>query len=93
MFKKKIPLSMFTDSKFLFGVIVKCSSTAEKRLLFDVSAVRNAYEDFEISDVGFVRSEFNPADGFTKVGKCSAFDEVIRTGKYKLPIDQWVIRK
>ena len=53
---RNIALQMFTDSKSLFDVITKCSSTTEKRLMIVISTVITAYESFEISEVGFIRS-------------------------------------
>ena len=39
--------------------------------MIDITAVRNAYNDQELSDVGFIRTKYNPADAFTK---CSAVE-------------------
>lgn len=55
--KRPVCLNIFTDSKSLFDIITKCSSTTEKRLLIDIQTVREAYERFEFSDVGFVRTK------------------------------------
>ena len=87
-----IPIQMFTDSKSLFDVITKCSHTTEKRLMIDISTVRKAYENFEISDVGFLGSENNPADAFTKIGSFPSLQKLLNTGMADFPIEQWIIR-
>ena len=92
MLCQKIPLTILTDSNSLFDVITKSSTTSERRLMIDITAVRNAYNDQELSDVGFVRTKYNPADAFTKLGSCEALNTIIQTGICKLPIEQWVIR-
>ena len=46
----------------------------------------------EISNVGYVRTAYNPADAFTKVDKCTALENILTTGSCDLPIEQWVIR-
>jgi hypothetical protein len=74
MFGKSIPLSMLTDSKFLFDVISKSSSTLEGRLMIDITVSREASNRKELSDIGLVRSEFNPADSFTKAGNYRILD-------------------
>ena len=86
--EKGIRLQMFTDCKSLFDIITKCSGTTEKRLLIDIKSVREAYDDFEISDVGFVRSENNPADGFTKVKPNSALQKILHGNRCDFKIEQ-----
>jgi hypothetical protein len=87
-----IPLTILTDSKSLFDVITKSSSTFERRLMIDITAVRSAYNDQELSIVGLVRTKYNPADAFTKLGSREALNTIIQTRICNLPIDQWVIR-
>lgn len=89
---KCIPLTMLTDSKSLFDVIAKCSTILERRLMIDISVVRQAYDREEISNVGFVRTKDNPADAFTKVCDCDALNQIVLTATCDLPIEQWVIR-
>jgi Reverse transcriptase (RNA-dependent DNA polymerase) len=76
LLNQRVPLTILTDSKSLFDVITKSSSTSERRLMIDITAVREAYFKQEISDVGFVRTKNNPADAFTKVGKCDALEYI-----------------
>ena len=83
---KRIPLQMFTDSKSLFDVIVKNSTTAERRLMIDIKDVRESYEQLKISNVGFVRSEDNPADALTKAKTCSALNRILSTGLIDLTL-------
>jgi hypothetical protein len=87
-----IPLTILTDSKSLFDVISKSSSTFERRLMIGITAVSNAYNDQELSDVGFVRTKYDPADAFAKLGSGEALNTIIQTGICNLPIDQWVVR-
>ena len=57
MLKRKIPLTMITDSEQLFKVIIKSTTTTEKRLMIDVETARAAYNEGEISDVGWIPEE------------------------------------
>lgn len=70
----------------LFDIITKCSSTLEKRLVIDVKWVKDAYEDFLISDVGFVRTQNNPVDTVTKLGTCAVLFYIIPTSKANFKI-------
>jgi hypothetical protein len=60
--KQNIPIVILTDSLSLFDVITKATTTAEKRLMIDLCVVKQAYECSEVDTIGFVRSEYNPAD-------------------------------
>lgn len=93
MLGRKLGLRMFTDSKSLFDVISKNSTTTEKRLMVDVQAMREAYERMELSDVAWVKSEDNPADSLTKVKENAVLNRIVDEGKVDHDIQQWVIRK
>ncbi len=71
---------MLTDSKSIFDVIVKSSYTSDKRLMIDLASAKQAYKNMEISDIGFIRSEFNCADAFKKVGQCDVLERVLLDG-------------
>lgn len=60
-----IPRKMFTDSKKLLYVIKRASHTTEKRLMIDVATVLEAYNSFDITNVGFVAGTNNLADRLT----------------------------
>ena len=60
MLKKNLPLRMFTDSKSTFDIVTKMSYTEEKRLMIDVSAIREAYDPAEIDKNAWIRSFYNP---------------------------------
>ncbi len=89
----RIPLSMFTDSKSLFDTMVKNTVLTEKRLMIDLRVAREAYNLNEISDIGFIRGNANPADCFTKVGHNDALTRIVFDGLCDLAVEQWVIRE
>lgn len=66
LYRREIPLMMFTDSKQLFDVITKATYPTERRLMIDIAAVRESYNSFDISNIGLVAGKDNPADSFTK---------------------------
>ena len=89
-----IPISVLTDSKSLFDVITKSSTTLEKRLMIDVAAARESYANKELNDVGLIASENNPADAFTKENKTAKhmLTQVLRTGLLNHRVEQWIFR-
>lgn len=92
LYGRRIPLSLFTDSKQLFDVVTKATHPTEKRLMVDIAAARQAYNRYDISNVGLIASEDNPADPLTKENGCHALDTLLRTGMDHTPVAQWVIR-
>ncbi|CAN8072966.1 unnamed protein product [Agarophyton chilense] len=89
---RDIPVQLFTDSKSLFDVISKGSRTSEKRLMLDIAAARQGFKTKAISDIGFVRSSHNVADGLTKTMHQAALKNILRTGSLQIKPEQWVIR-
>ena len=77
---KFIPVQLYTNRKSLFNVISKGTRTAEKRLMMDFAVAKEGFRNKEISDIGFVRSNDNVADGLTKKMHQKALMDVLRTG-------------
>jgi len=92
IYRQRIPLNLFTDSKQLFDVVTKASHPTEKRLMVDVAAARQAYNRQDLSNVGLIATDNNIADALTKVRGCGALDALLRTGVDRTPVVQWVIR-
>lgn len=92
LYGRRIPLSLFTDSKQLFDVVTKASHPTEKRLMVDVAAARQTYNRYDISNVGLIASDDNLADPLTKERGCPALETMLRTGTDHTPVVQWVIR-
>ena len=88
----KIPLQLFTDSHCLFDVISKGSRTSEKPTVIDMAAARDGFKDHLISDIGFVRSFSNIANGLMKEMSQAALKDVLRPGKYCVRAEQWIVR-
>jgi len=92
IYNRTIPLHLLTDSKALFDIISKGSRTSEKRMMLDIAAAREGFRDRIISDIGFVRSSDNLADGLTKPMQQAALQRVLQSGKLAPRAEQWIIR-
>ena len=90
--RKTIPVQLFTDNKSLFDVISKGSRTSEKRTMLDIAAAREGFRDRIISDIGFVRSSQNLADGLTKSMSQAKLREVLVSGNLQVVPEQWIVR-
>ena len=88
-----VPVRLLTDCKHLFDVVSKGSRTSQKRMMLDIAAAREGFKTKTISDIGFVGSSPNIADGLTKSMTQAAIHHVIATGYLKVISEQWIIRK
>ena len=84
---------MFTDSKYLFDVIVRASMTSERRLMVGTSATREAYKRNEIPEIDLIGSLHNLVDCITKIMAPKQLPHVLSTQKLNHPIKQYMIRK
>ena len=69
----KVPIIICIDSYSLFECLVKFGTTHDKRLMIDITAIRQAYERREIAEVIWITGESNPADALTKHNGNEAF--------------------
>jgi hypothetical protein len=88
---REIPLLMLTDSKFLFDLITRYRCTTEKRLMTDIAAIREAYNDRIISNIGLFCSDHNLADAMTKIGHNMALQTILRIHCIPHPIEQYIV--
>ena len=61
----RVPIVVCTDSFSLYECLVKLGTT-KKRLMIDIMALREAYEQGELKDVRWIDGRDNPADSMTK---------------------------
>ena len=81
-----------TDSKSLFDIISKGSRTREKRVTLDIHTAQQAYQSRQISNIGFVRSSDNLADGLTKPKMQKAIFNPLQTASHRQVCEQWILR-
>ncbi|KAM4067663.1 polyprotein [Hirsutella rhossiliensis] len=60
------PLIVCTDSYSLYECLVKLGTTKEKRLMIDIMALRQSYEQREMAEIRWINGDDNPADAMTK---------------------------
>ena len=87
-----VPVRLFTENKYLFDAVSKGTRTSEKRLILDIAAAKEGFESKDISDIGFVRSNCNLADGLTKRMKQASLLELMKTCKLSIRPEQWIVR-
>lgn len=62
----KTPLIVATDSYSFCECLVKLGIKRVKRLIIDISAIREAYELRQIDEIVRIKADTNPADATTK---------------------------
>ena len=86
-----VPIEILTDSKSIFDRITKLASVSEKRLLIELSALRQACVSGQIRNLGHVPSQYNIADPLTKKIKSDLYISILKTGKLSHPVNQSII--
>lgn len=66
--------------------------TTQKRLMVNLHACREAYNDRSIDNVSWVRSENNVADGFTKFDRADLIQLVMKTESFSSIAHQSIVR-
>ena len=61
-------------------------------MMLDIDAERQGHKRLEMSNIGFVRSSKNLADGLTKSMQQAAIFDVMSNGWLKIEPEQWIIR-
>lgn len=92
MLGTKIPIIILTDSNQVFDVLTRAKYTTEKRLMVDIAAARQAYNERIISNIGLIRSEYNLAGSLTKSDGNKAIINVLQANKLCHPVEQFIIR-
>ena len=83
---------MCTDSLSLYQCLVQLGTTAEKRLMIDLMALRQSYEEREVDEVRWIAGGDNPADAMTKGAPNNALEELVSSNKLSVRVEGWVNR-
>jgi hypothetical protein len=90
-----IPLVICTDSRSLYGCLVKLGTTIEKRLMVDIMCLRQSYEKREIAEVRWINGNTkidasivdaypgltpNSSSGYTSPTKASTSTHQVKIG-------------
>jgi len=86
------PLVMCTDSFSLYQCLVQLGTTAEKRLMIDLMALRQSYEERELDEVRWIAGGDNPADAMTKGSPNPALEKLVSTNQLIVRVEGWVNR-
>ena len=88
----RVPIVVCIDSFSLYECLVKLGTTKEKRLMIDIMALRQAYEQGELKDIRWIDGRDKPADSMTKSGPNAALERLIDTNHLELRVQGWVER-
>ena len=67
---EQLPLVLYTDLKSLYNCLVKLGITQKKRLIVDLMYLHQAYKQYKITEVKWIRSEDNLVNTITKAKLC-----------------------
>ena len=82
-----------TDLKLLFDVITRKRYTTEARLMMEIAAVREAYNQRLIPNIAFIKTEHNVADALAKTKSNDAPLWMLQTHMLNHLVEQFVVDK
>lgn len=91
---RHVPLVVCTDSFSLYECVTKLGTTAEKRLMIDILALRQSYELHEINEIRWIDGASNPADAMTKEKDkaCGALAQLVNHNGLVISSKGWIER-
>lgn len=85
-------INILTDSETIFNLIIRKTSTTERRFTIDIKAARKAYNEGNMNHVIWIRIYHYFEDSMTKSKVLPRLVDVMKTGKLKLEVEQSVNR-
>jgi hypothetical protein len=67
--------------------LVKLGTTEEKRLMIDIMALRQSYEQREITEIRWIDGKDNPADAMTKSTPNKALEKFIDSNQLSIRVE------
>ena len=92
LLNRKVKIKILTDSATLFNVMVRNASTTEKRLMIDIKAAREAYNEDIIDSVTWIRRQYNLADAMTKPAINNELTKALDNGTVVYEIENSIIK-
>ena len=88
-----VDLTMISDSRSLFGLLVSLAHTTQLRFQIDLEMLRETYKNREISNAVWISGGENPADDLTKADKRdNMLAKLIQTGRFETNQCSWIHR-
>jgi hypothetical protein len=81
------PIVVCTDLYSLYKCLVKLGTTEEKRLMIDIIALRQLYEQREITEIRWIDRKDNPADAMTKSTLNKALKKFIDSNQLSIRVE------
>jgi hypothetical protein len=76
----------------LYEYLVKLGTIKEKRLMINIMALKQAYEQKDVFEIRWINGQDNPADAMTKATSNRALSILIDINRLCLRVQGWVQR-
>lgn len=92
LLQRDVPLHALNDSSSIFSLIIRSTTSRERRLLIDLQAAREAFDNKKRAEIGWSEQRQNFADALTKSKPCEAMMDLLSQRKLGGEALQWVLR-
>lgn len=76
----EVPITIITDSKSLYIIMVNKTTTTEKGLMIVVRAAKEAFQNWKISNMDRIQRAKSAADGIYGKKICNALEQILDAG-------------
>jgi hypothetical protein len=87
-----VSIIVYTNSFSLYECLVKLGTIKEKRLMIDIMALKQAYEQKDVFEIRWINGQDNLADVITKAISNRALSTFIDINRLCLRVQGWVQR-
>lgn len=81
---------MVTDSGILFNIITRRKIPSERRIMVDLIAAREAYDNRTIANIALIESKFNAADPLSKLNGNDSLRKLLKGFTLHHPLKQFI---
>lgn len=90
IYGRVIDMDLWVDAKCFWDCVTGMKTTTEKRLLIDLTTMRDTYELRELRNVFLFPSKENPSNSLTKRVFSHALQCILKDNRLKLNPNAWV---
>lgn len=88
---RNVPLKCLTHSSSLYKIIIRSTTTTERRLMIELQGARESFDRRGVTEISWIERDRNLSDALTKATPCHTMDLFLQTQCLQYETLQWVL--